>query len=31
METDTSLPVRMNRAPVLIWWAAIVAERLPPA
>jgi hypothetical protein len=28
METGTSLPIRVNRAPVLTLWAAIVAERL---
>jgi hypothetical protein len=28
MQTDTPLPVRVNRAPVLTLWAAIVAERL---
>jgi hypothetical protein len=32
METDTSLPVCVNRAPVLTLWAAMVAEHLgyPP-
>lgn len=28
MESDTPLPARVNRAPVLTRWAAIVAERL---
>jgi hypothetical protein len=32
VETDTTLPVRVNRAPVLTLWAAIVSERVgnPP-